>query len=129
MGQAIAVKPWIRTFLRRLGKSALGLLPIVLVIVAFQLLVLRQPIPDLATTLLGGAFVLLGMMFFVQGLEMGLFPIGETMAYRTGLGASASSFCASCTTFAQPGKSRSGREYSGSREISARAGVVMVIPR
>jgi hypothetical protein len=34
-----------------------------------------------AETLVGALFVVIGLMFFVQGLEMGLFPIGEAMAY------------------------------------------------
>ena len=72
--------PLVRTFARRLGAALRDLLPIILVIVAFQLFVLRQPIPDLAETLIGVAFVALGLMFFVLGLEMGLFPIGEAMA-------------------------------------------------
>jgi hypothetical protein len=81
MRKAIAVKPLIRTFLRRLGNALRDLLPIILVIVAFQLLVLRQPFPNVAETLVGALFVVIGLMFFVQGLEMGLFPIGEAMAY------------------------------------------------
>jgi hypothetical protein len=81
MRKAIAVKPLILTFLRRLAAALRDLLPIILVIVVFQLLVLRQPFPDVAETLVGALFVVIGLMFFVQGLEMGLFPIGEAMAY------------------------------------------------
>jgi hypothetical protein len=77
----IALKPLFMPFLRRLGNALRDLLPIILVIVAFQLLVLRQPFPDVAETLVGVLFVVVGLMFFVQGLEMGLFPIGETMAH------------------------------------------------
>ncbi|MGB5251420.1 MAG: DUF1538 domain-containing protein [Sedimenticolaceae bacterium] len=61
--------------------SARDLLPIVAVIAIFQLLVLQQPIPDLGGLLLGTLFVTIGLALFVRGLEMGLFPIGETMAY------------------------------------------------
>jgi hypothetical protein len=80
MQESIAVKPLIRAFLRRLGDALRDLLPIILVIVAFQLMVLMQPLPNVAETLVGALFVVLGLMFFVQGLEMGLFPIGEAMA-------------------------------------------------
>jgi hypothetical protein len=67
-----------------LGKSLLDslrdLAPIILVIAFFQLVVLHQPIPDLAGLLGGTLLVTLGLTFFIFGLEMGLFPIGETMA-------------------------------------------------
>ncbi|HQU29078.1 MAG TPA: DUF1538 domain-containing protein [Nitrospirales bacterium] len=56
-------------------------MPIFLVIGFFQLAILQQPIPNLLEMLLGSLFVLLGLTFFVQGLEMGLFPIGESLAY------------------------------------------------
>jgi hypothetical protein len=75
------VKPLIREFLHRLSTALRDLLPIILVIVAFQVLVLRQPFPNVAETLVGTLFVVIGLMFFVQGLKMGLFPIGEAMAY------------------------------------------------
>lgn len=67
-----------------LGKSLLGslrdLAPIILVIAFFQLVVLQQPIPNLAGLLGGTLLVTLGLTFFIYGLEMGLFPIGESMA-------------------------------------------------
>lgn len=81
MPKATAVKPLIRTFLLRLRGALRDLLPITLVIIAFQSMVLRQPFPDVATTLAGALLVVFGLMFFVQGLEMGLFPIGEAMAH------------------------------------------------
>ncbi|WP_028883278.1 DUF1538 domain-containing protein [Teredinibacter turnerae] len=61
--------------------SLRDLLPIVLVIAFFQLAVLQQPLPDIASILLGLVFVVLGLTLFIQGLELGLFPIGETMAH------------------------------------------------
>lgn len=67
--------------LRPLLDSFRDLLPIILVIAFFQLVVLQQPIPNLGQLLLGTALVVLGLALFVQGLEMGLFPIGESMAY------------------------------------------------
>ena len=61
--------------------SLRDLLPIILVIVFFQIVVLQQPIPDLINLISGILFVLLGLTFFIFGLEMGLFPIGESMAH------------------------------------------------
>lgn len=68
-------------FLRSMLSSLRDLAPIVLVIAFFQLVVLQQPIPNLGQLLGGLALVVMGLTFFVYGLEMGLFPIGETMAY------------------------------------------------
>ncbi|MDX1304299.1 DUF1538 domain-containing protein [Photobacterium sp.] len=60
--------------------SLRDLLPIIGVISFFQLVVLQQPLPEWGTILLGLLFVVIGLTFFIFGLEMGLFPIGETMA-------------------------------------------------
>lgn len=63
-------------------KSAiLDLLPIVLVVSFFQIIVLQQPFPNLTEIILGLFMVVAGLMFFVEGLEMGLFPIGENLSY------------------------------------------------
>ncbi|HID81501.1 MAG TPA: DUF1538 domain-containing protein [Chromatiales bacterium] len=71
--------------LKALSISLLGslrdLAPIILVIGFFQLVVLQQPVPDLLGLLTGIVFVLFGLTFFIYGLEMGLFPIGESMAH------------------------------------------------
>lgn len=71
--------------IRALGRSLLDslrdLLPVVLVVVFFQLAVLQQPLPDLINLLTGMSLVVLGLTFFVNGLELGLFPIGEALAH------------------------------------------------
>ena len=71
---------WLNSFLALLVNSARDLAPIVLVIAFFQILVLQQPIPDLLNMIVGLILVLLGLTLFIQGLEMGLFPLGESMA-------------------------------------------------
>ena len=58
----------------------MDLLPIVVVIVFFQVAVIKQPLPALADILFGFALVVVGLSLFIQGLETGLFPIGETLA-------------------------------------------------
>ena len=68
-----------KLFIAMLG-SMRDLLPIVLVIVFFQFFVLQQPLPNVGQILLGVLFVVLGLTFFIHGLEQGLFPIGESMA-------------------------------------------------
>jgi hypothetical protein len=67
-------------FLYKLWLSFKDLLPIIIVIGFFQIVVLRQPLPNIAEVAVGAFLVVLGLMLFVQGLEMGLFPIGEAMA-------------------------------------------------
>ncbi len=61
--------------------SLRDLLPILLVILFFQFAVLQQPLPNIGQLLLGVVFVILGLTFFIHGLEQGLFPIGESMAH------------------------------------------------
>lgn len=68
-------------FLRPLLDSVRDLLPIIIVIGFFQLVVLQQPIPNFGKLIIGLVFVVVGLTLFIRGLEMGLFPIGETMAY------------------------------------------------
>lgn len=71
----------LRNFLLALNRSAKDLAPIVLVIAFFQIAILQQPFPD-AVGLIGGMIlVVLGLTLFIRGLEIGLFPIGESLAY------------------------------------------------
>lgn len=55
-------------------------LPILAIIVGFQLFVLRQPIPRFSRVAVGVVYVIVGLALFLVGLEMALFPIGQTMA-------------------------------------------------
>ena len=71
----------LKAILAALFDSLRDLLPIILVIAFFQLAVLQQPIPNFGEITVGILFVVIGLTLFVQGLNMGLFPIGETMAY------------------------------------------------
>lgn len=56
-------------------------MPIVAVIAFFQIAVLQQPIPDAGNLIGGMLLVVLGLTLFVRGLDMGLFPIGEALAF------------------------------------------------
>ncbi len=64
----------------RLRDAIRDLLPVFVVIGAFQLLVVRQPLPDLLGVLGGVVAVVAGLALFVHGLELALFPLGESMA-------------------------------------------------
>jgi hypothetical protein len=71
----------ISIILKKIKRALTDLLPIILVIAFFQIVVIQQPLPQLGDVLFGGLLVVTGLILFVQGLEMGLFPIGETMAH------------------------------------------------
>ena len=71
----------LKAFFFSLLESVRDLLPIIVVIAFFQLFILQQPIPHFGRILVGTFFVVVGLTLFVRGLEMGLFPIGESMAY------------------------------------------------
>lgn len=66
--------------LQTLLDTVTDVLPIALTIFGFQLLVLRKPISRLSRVLLGFVYVLLGLAFFLEGLELALFPLGKLMA-------------------------------------------------
>lgn len=57
------------------------LLPIVLVISAFQIFVFRAPVTDLVSIAAGVLFVVAGLTFFIFGLRLALFPVGESLAH------------------------------------------------
>ena len=66
--------------MRMTASSARDLAPIIIVVGFFQLVVLQQPLPDIWGLAGGVVLVLLGLTLFMQGLEMALFPLGESMA-------------------------------------------------
>jgi len=55
-------------------------LPIIILITVFQLLVLRQPFPQLHRLIIGVVYVIIGLALFLAGLEKALFPLGKIMA-------------------------------------------------
>lgn len=75
------MKRRLQQVLSPLWQSSLDLLPIIVVIAFFQIVVLQKPIPNMGQLLVGTGLVVLGLSLFVKGLETGLFPIGENMAY------------------------------------------------
>ena len=75
------MKESLHLFMSSLLGSMRDLLPIVLVIAFFQIIVLQQTPENLLQTFAGLFFVVLGLTFFIFGLEQGLFPIGESMAH------------------------------------------------
>jgi hypothetical protein len=68
------------------GETVLGLfidvLPIAVILIGFQVLVLRRQIHNKAQVFIGLIFVLMGLALFLEGLELALFPLGRLMAQQ-----------------------------------------------
>ncbi|RDH85027.1 MAG: DUF1538 domain-containing protein [endosymbiont of Galathealinum brachiosum] len=111
--------------------SLRDLLPIILVIGFFQAFVLQQPIPGFMDIIIGTLFIVLGLTFFIYGLEMGLFPIGESMANAFARKGSVVwllifAFCLGFgTTVAEPALIAVAKEAS---EIAAVGGMILHTP-
>lgn len=60
--------------------TSIDVTPVVLLVLFFQLVILRKKIPNIKKVLVGIVFVILGLTFFLIGLEKALFPIGKIMA-------------------------------------------------
>ena len=69
-----------KLFLQMVQGSIRDLTPVVLVILVFHLFVLSRPASELVVLLEGAVFVVIGLTFFVYGLELALFPIGDALA-------------------------------------------------
>ena len=74
------------TFIGQLGATALAglrdLLPIVVVLVAFQVLFLHRLPSDWRRMAVGIVYVFVGLTLFTVGLEKALFPLGRIMAQQ-----------------------------------------------
>ena len=68
------------SFAEAAWNTTLDVLPIVGILVVFQVVVLRRKLPNLPRIVAGFVYVLLGLTLFLIGLDKALFPIGETMA-------------------------------------------------
>jgi len=56
--------------------------PILIVIFFFQYIIIKKPVAHLRKIIVGTILVILGLYAFIVGLEMGLFPIGESIAFQ-----------------------------------------------
>ncbi len=77
---AIGSAPAYWAYVETLISSIRDVIPVIAVIAIFYLLVLRTPIPDFGRRAGGFSLVVLGLYVFIIGLELGLFPIGESLA-------------------------------------------------
>jgi hypothetical protein len=71
---------WLHEFVTAIQGTLRDVLPIALIIVGFQVFVLRRRIPNLARVLRGFLYVAVGMTLFLLGLQHALFPLGRLMA-------------------------------------------------
>lgn len=63
----------------------MDVLPIIGVIVFFQIFIIKKPFPHIEKTLVGIIMVIIGLFVFIEGLESTFFPIGENMANQFAL--------------------------------------------
>ena len=67
-------------FLKILLLTCRDVMPIAVIIFGFQFLVIRKPVKSLPKILMGFCLVIVGLAFFLLGLEKALFPVGRLMA-------------------------------------------------
>ncbi len=114
--------------LHRAGGSLRDLAPIIAVIAFFQIVVLQQPFPNLGNVIVGMVCVVAGLTLFIQGLENGLFPLGEALAQSFARKGSVSAllafaFCLGFgTTIAEPALIAVAAEAA---EVAAEAGAIV----
>jgi hypothetical protein len=70
------------TLARTLLGTVWDVLPIAVVILGFQVLVIRRKIPNPKRVIIGFGYVLIGMTLFLTGLEQALFPLGRLLAQQ-----------------------------------------------
>ncbi|MCK7576050.1 MAG: DUF1538 domain-containing protein [Chromatiales bacterium] len=70
----------IKQFYGLLTHSFRNLLPIIVVVSFFQFAVMQQVPEGLDSMILGLLIVVVGVALFLQGLEMGIFPIGKNLS-------------------------------------------------
>jgi hypothetical protein len=63
------------------ASSLRDLAPIVIVIAVFQVFVIKAPVDGFASLVAGALLVVAGLTFFIFGLRIALFPIGEEIAH------------------------------------------------
>jgi hypothetical protein len=66
---------------QKLKSAVMDLVPIIVVVGFFQVAILKVPFPNFTEVILGLLFVIVGLMLFIEGLEIGLFPVGENLAF------------------------------------------------
>ena len=121
MTRAVAV------LVQRIADALRDLAPIIFVIAFFQIVVLQQPFPNLGGIVVGLLCVIAGLTLFIQGLESGLFPLGDAIAQGFARKGSATAllafaFCLGFgTTVAEPALIAVAAEVA---EVASQAGAI-----
>ncbi len=71
---------WFSAMAQTLGGTVLDVLPIVIILGFFQLVILRQKVPNPGRMMVGSLYVVIGLALFLVGLEQALFPLGKELA-------------------------------------------------
>ena len=66
----------------RLGEQLRAVVPLALLLIAFQALALRSALMDTETVVLGMLAVIVGLMFFMEGVKRGLMPFAENVGFQ-----------------------------------------------
>jgi hypothetical protein len=72
----------IRHIITALWEPVRDVLPIIIVAIVFQIFVLQKPFPDIISLSAGIFLIITGLFLFLKGLNMGVFPLGEGLAYQ-----------------------------------------------
>ena len=67
---------------KTVASTLLGVLPITAILFGFQFLIIRRRPANLRKIIIGFVYVVVGLTLFLVGLEIGIFPIGESMAEK-----------------------------------------------
>ncbi|NLU33574.1 MAG: DUF1538 domain-containing protein [Wolinella succinogenes] len=74
------MKELLKQFKNTLLESTTNLIPILVIIAGFQLLVFQTIPENILSISIGFLIVILGVTFFLMGLEIGIFPLGNNLS-------------------------------------------------
>lgn len=66
----------------KISEQLKAVLPLAVYLALFQMLILRQPVIDASLITMGLVAVVIGLMFFMEGLRLGLMPFGEEIGNK-----------------------------------------------
>ena len=72
------IKPYVKV---RLNEQFKVVIPIALYLLMFQIIVMKQTVTDGVSIGLGLLGIVVGLMFFMEGLKVGLMPFGKAIGY------------------------------------------------